>query len=164
MLLHQDNILQKTFSAVMATNFKHSQTLSLCFLHPGKGKLTFPVIWGCSCSCCAGRWPSGLRPRTLWIYWADSAASYPVLYLREEKINDWFVTHRTTQSCLWSTWSTHICRCWGAFCWSRKCSCSLNSALEEIERFSNKFCKNYKLNQLFHKSGVTVHYLNLNIM
>lgn len=55
------------------------------------------------------------------------------------------------KSCLWSL-STHICRCWGAFCWSQTCSCSLNSALQKKECFSlvttfseEKKSKNYML-------------------
>lgn len=47
--------------------------------------LTFPATWGCSCSCCAGRWHSEPNPRTLWIYWAGLAASSPKPYLQAQK-------------------------------------------------------------------------------
>lgn len=74
---------------IMATYCQHSLLSILCysvlflsFLHYSKGKLTSPATWGCSCSCCAGRWPSGLRPHTLWIYWVGWAAGYPIPYLR----------------------------------------------------------------------------------
>lgn len=47
--------------------------------------LTSPATWGCSCSCCAERWRSAPSPRTLWIYWAGSAAGCPTPYLRGDK-------------------------------------------------------------------------------
>lgn len=61
-----------------------SQIIHIRHRGRGKRKLTSPATWGCSCSCCAEKWRSEPSPRTLWTYWAGSAAGSPAPYLRGE--------------------------------------------------------------------------------